>query len=340
MSDTGTPGSPAPEPGAQPDPVPGTDPGPPPGTEPTVTTPAVPLPGTEPTLTTPAVAPPGADPTATMPAVPPLPPPAAVPSAPPPPPPGTKIQQVQGEGAWRRWMLVAIVVLALVVVGLALWAADRQTPDDEGDTGGEAVTTVAEGTTTVPPTTVAPTTVAPTTEAPTTAAPTTAAPTSAPTTTAPGGSTSSSPATTVAPEFQGVLADLAELPDYSTLTSLLAAAGIYELDEPVTIFAPTNEAFEALPADTVEFLTDPANVDVLTEVLTNHVVKGAFLASDLPTGTTLTTLDGQELEVTSAGGRLLVGGVPVVDADIEGGDGSVIHGIDGVLVPDDVDLPA
>jgi uncharacterized surface protein with fasciclin (FAS1) repeats len=253
-------------------------------------------------------------------------------------PGSTSIQEVQGKGRWRIWMVAALVVVALVLVGLALWAADRQTAGDEEGT--QEVATTEPASTTGVVTTEAATTLPATTEAPTTVPPTSAPPTTGASTTEAGEPTTSSPSTTAAEEFQGVLADLAERPEFSTLTALLAAAGIYELDEPVTIFAPTNDAFAALPEANAAYLTDPANVDVLREVLANHVVAGALFASDLPTGTSVTTLAGVDLEVTTEGGRLLIGGVPVVEADIEGGDGSVIHGIDGVLVPPDVELPA
>ena len=74
-------------------------------------------------------------------------------------------------------------------------------------------------------------------------------------------------------------------------------------------------------------------------MLLNHFVAGTYPVAELPTDTTLTSLDGQELEITSEGGRLLVGGFPIVDADIDGGDDSVIQAIDGVLVPANVSLP-
>jgi uncharacterized surface protein with fasciclin (FAS1) repeats len=257
------------------------------------------------------------------------------------PPPGkTAVQHVQGSGRWRVWTLAAVLVVALLAVGALLWAEDRQTPNDEAaNTEAPAETTVAPATTEAVTTTMAPTTAAPTTVAPTTTVPTTtAAPTTAPSTTAEGATTTVSPTTTVAPT--GVIADLATIPEFSTLSGLLADAGITSVPEPATVFAPTNAAFAALPKATLDYLTDPDNVDVLTQVLTNHVVKGAYPVKDLPTGTTLTSLDDQELVITTQGDRILVSGVPVVTADIDGGDGSVIHGIDGVLVPSNVDLPS
>jgi transforming growth factor-beta-induced protein len=186
------------------------------------------------------------------------------------------------------------------------------------------------------PTTSAPATSAPaTTEAPpTTDAATT---TASPTTTQPEATTTTAAAIAVDPRFEGVLADLAALPGYRTLTALLVQAEVFQLDEPATIFAPTDEAFAAVPADVVGQLDDPDNRDALIRILLNHVVGEPLVAADLATGTTVTSLEGDELAITSEGGRLLVGGARVVEADIEAGSGSVIHGIDGVLVPEDLD---
>jgi transforming growth factor-beta-induced protein len=123
----------------------------------------------------------------------------------------------------------------------------------------------------------------------------------------------------------------------STLETALEAAGLVSAlqgDGPFTVFAPRNEAFEALGADVIQALLDAGNVDLLTRILTFHVVAGvAARSSDLTDGQTVTTLEGGQLTIDISGSTVRVNGATVVAADIEATNG-VIHLIDGVLVPE------
>jgi uncharacterized surface protein with fasciclin (FAS1) repeats len=122
---------------------------------------------------------------------------------------------------------------------------------------------------------------------------------------------------------------------FQTLAAALQAAGLVETlkgDGPFTVFAPTDEAFRALPAGTVERLLRPENRAELTRILTYHVVPGRVTAADL---------NGRQLRPeTAAGARLnidarqgvSVNNARVVQADIQTSNG-VIHVIDRVLLP-------
>lgn len=124
-------------------------------------------------------------------------------------------------------------------------------------------------------------------------------------------------------------------PDHTTLVTAVTAAGLVETlsgPGPFTIFAPTNAAFAALPAGTVENLVKPESKDQLTSTLTYHVVSGNVLAADLSDGQKVTTLNGQELTVSIANGVVKINGATVTAADLAGSNG-VIHVIDGVLLP-------
>lgn len=132
-----------------------------------------------------------------------------------------------------------------------------------------------------------------------------------------------------------VLAD----PDLATLVLALDQAGMLELlrqPGPFTLFAPSDEAFAALPQDQLDtLLADPA---ALTQVLSNHVVQGVVPSAELAGAGMLTSLDGTDLEVTAADdGSLTVGNAAVVVADIQASNG-VVHVIDAVLLPAGLEL--
>ncbi len=123
--------------------------------------------------------------------------------------------------------------------------------------------------------------------------------------------------------------------DFSTLVAAVQAAGLVETlkgDGPFTVFAPTNAAFAALPAGTVETLLLPENKDQLVKVLTYHVVPGA-VTSDQIAGKRLRvkTVQGQSLHVNGTNG-VKVNKSNVTAADIMATNG-VIHVIDRVLLP-------
>jgi uncharacterized surface protein with fasciclin (FAS1) repeats len=124
----------------------------------------------------------------------------------------------------------------------------------------------------------------------------------------------------------------AEAGTFTTLLAAAEAAGLVETlsgEGPLTVFAPTDEAFAALPEGTVEGLL--ANTDALTAILTYHVVPGAVMSGDLSDGMTATTVNGADITIT-LGEAVMVNDATVVAADIEASNG-VIHVIDSVLIP-------
>lgn len=124
-------------------------------------------------------------------------------------------------------------------------------------------------------------------------------------------------------------------PDHTTLVAAVTAAGLGETLSgagPFTIFAPTNAAFEALPAGTVDNLLKPENKEMLTGILTYHVVAGNVMAADLTDGQVVKTLNGQDLTVSIKDGRVMINGANVTAADLAGSNG-VIHVVDSVLMP-------
>ena len=128
--------------------------------------------------------------------------------------------------------------------------------------------------------------------------------------------------------------------DHTTLVAAVKAAGLVETLSgagPFTVFAPTNEAFEKLPAGTVETLVKPENKAALTKILTYHVVAGKLSAADLTDGKNLKTVQGEELTVKNAGGKVTLtdakgGSSNVTIADVIQSNG-VIHVVDTVVMP-------
>lgn len=119
---------------------------------------------------------------------------------------------------------------------------------------------------------------------------------------------------------------------FTTLVAAVEAAGLVETlkgEGPFTVFAPTDEAFAALPEGTVEgLLEDP---EALAAILTYHVVPGAVMSTDLTDGMTATTVNGADVTIGTMGG-VTVNDANVVTADIEASNG-VIHVIDAVIMP-------
>ncbi|UWQ61449.1 fasciclin domain-containing protein [Leisingera caerulea] len=121
---------------------------------------------------------------------------------------------------------------------------------------------------------------------------------------------------------------------FETLTAALTAAdlvGTLQGDGPFTVFAPTDEAFAALPEGTVETLLKPENRAQLTEILTYHVVPGKVMSSDMSDGMTAETVMGKEITVSMDGG-VKINDATVTTADVEASNG-VIHVIDAVMLP-------
>lgn len=122
--------------------------------------------------------------------------------------------------------------------------------------------------------------------------------------------------------------------NFTTLVAAVQAAGLVETLKgpgPFTVFAPTDAAFAALPAGTVEDLLKPENKDKLAAILTYHVVPGAVMSTDLTEGMKAKTVNGAEVTVSLEGGAKVNGAV-ISTADIKATNG-VIHVIDAVILP-------
>ncbi len=123
--------------------------------------------------------------------------------------------------------------------------------------------------------------------------------------------------------------------DFTTLVAAVQAAGLVETlkgDGPFTVFAPTNAAFAALPAGTVDSLLRPENKDQLVQILTYHVVPGAVTSDQLvDKRMSVATVEGQTVHVDGTHG-VRVNNATVTSADIIASNG-VIHVIDKVLLP-------
>lgn len=122
--------------------------------------------------------------------------------------------------------------------------------------------------------------------------------------------------------------------DFTTLVAAVEAAGLVETfkgEGPFTVFAPTDAAFAALPAGTVETLLKPENKDQLVSILTYHVVPGAVMSSDLTEGMTAATVQGADVTFTLEGGAK-VNDASITTADIAASNG-VIHVTDKVIMP-------
>jgi uncharacterized surface protein with fasciclin (FAS1) repeats len=121
---------------------------------------------------------------------------------------------------------------------------------------------------------------------------------------------------------------------FTTLVAAVQAAGLVETlkgEGPFTVFAPTDAAFAALPAGTVEDLLKPENKDKLAAILTYHVVPGKVMSTDLTEGMKAATVQGGEVTITLDGGPK-VNGAAISAPDVAASNG-VIHVIDAVILP-------
>ena len=137
----------------------------------------------------------------------------------------------------------------------------------------------------------------------------------------------------------GTIVDVASADaTFSTLVAALTAAELVETlggEGPFTVFAPTDEAFAALPAGVVDALLLPENKAVLIQILTYHVVPGKVMAADVTDGD-VATVEGQTVKLSTMGG-VTVNGATVVTPDVAASNG-VIHAIDAVILPPGVDV--
>ncbi len=135
-----------------------------------------------------------------------------------------------------------------------------------------------------------------------------------------------------APAPQSIAETAAATPHLSTLTKLINDAGLTEtLKEPgpYTVFAPTDDAFKAVPAKTLDALSkDKA---LLISVLTYHIVPGKVTSADVKNGPA-TTVQGAPVALYRSGGFVTVESAVVTTADVEASNG-VVHIVDTVLIP-------
>lgn len=128
-------------------------------------------------------------------------------------------------------------------------------------------------------------------------------------------------------------------PDFTTLVGVLETADLLETvggPGPFTVFAPTDAAFEALPEEDREAIVN--DMELLTRVLTYHVVAGRVFSPEVVTLSSATTLNGNDVSISVNGGTVLVNDATVTATDVQGTNG-VIHVIDRVLLPPDLELP-
>jgi uncharacterized surface protein with fasciclin (FAS1) repeats len=138
---------------------------------------------------------------------------------------------------------------------------------------------------------------------------------------------------------QDIVATAASAGSFNTLLAAADAAGLTETlrsEGPFTVWAPTDDAFAALPAGTLDDLLKPENSDKLRQILLYHVVPSDSNAADAllwaVDGLTPTTMQGDTLLLESDGDSLTVNGANVVAPDVRASNG-VIHVIDAVLIP-------
>ena len=122
---------------------------------------------------------------------------------------------------------------------------------------------------------------------------------------------------------------------FNTLVAAVQAADLVDAlkgEGPFTVFAPTDEAFAALPEGTVESLLLPENKELLTSILLYHVVSGSVLAADVVGLDSATTLNGASIAISVSDSGVMINNANVVQADVTASNG-VIHIIDAVLLP-------
>jgi uncharacterized surface protein with fasciclin (FAS1) repeats len=124
--------------------------------------------------------------------------------------------------------------------------------------------------------------------------------------------------------------------DHTTLAAAVKAAGLADVlanPGPLTVFAPNNEAFEKLPAGTVEELLKPENKSKLARIITFHAAAGTYKAADLKNGETISMATGNNVSIEVKDGVTYVNGAQVLGS-VEASNG-MVHVIDGVLLPPD-----
>ena len=149
--------------------------------------------------------------------------------------------------------------------------------------------------------------------------------------------------TTAAPAEAGdIVAVAVEAGSFTTLATALGAAGLVETlqgEGPFTVFAPTDAAFAALPEGLLDALLLPENAEVLTDILLFHVIVGSEVTSDLVAAGDVEMASGDTATIVVDGANISIAGAPITAVDVDASDG-LIHVIDAVMVPADVDVTA
>ena len=123
--------------------------------------------------------------------------------------------------------------------------------------------------------------------------------------------------------------------DHTTLVKAIQAAGLVDALSnagPFTVFAPTNAAFDKLPAGTVESLLKAEKKEDLTDILQYHVSLGVFKTESFTDGQVIGQVNGGNITITKKDGKFIVNGIATILASIPAANG-IIHVIDGVLLP-------
>jgi len=137
------------------------------------------------------------------------------------------------------------------------------------------------------------------------------------------------------PSADSIPATASKAGTFKTLLAAAKAAGLVEVlagDQPLTVFAPTDEAFAKLPAGTVESLLKPENKEKLAAILKFHVVAGRVFSNEVLSKAELKTVQGGTLTAKMKNGAATINGAGLIATDIDASNG-VIHVIDSVMLP-------
>lgn len=149
-------------------------------------------------------------------------------------------------------------------------------------------------------------------------------------------------ATTVPMEEGDIIEVATAAGSFNTLAAALTAAGLVETlqgEGPFTVFAPTDAAFAALPEGLVDALLLPENVEILKSILLFHVISGSEVTSDMVAAGDVEMASGASATIVVDGSTITIAGAPISAVDVQASNG-VIHVIDAVMVPADVDVTA
>ncbi|WRH68423.1 MAG: fasciclin domain-containing protein [Planktothrix sp. GU0601_MAG3] len=228
----------------------------------------------------------------------------------------------------KKLLILLATVSSVAALGACSQPSANNTPPAQPSTEQATGTT---GSTTTPETTAG--TVSPSPATTTTTTTTTTTPAVASENTA-------TTANLVSNESESIVQIAAANPSFSTFTKAVEAAGLTEtLSAPgaYTVFAPTDEAFAALPAGTLEELMKPENKEKLAKILKYHVLENKVASAEIQPGEVV-TVEGEPVNLEVAEGKVKVNGAEVIQADINANNG-VIHVIKVVILPANVASP-